>query len=80
VTTIEPSRKHGQFDGRWPVRPKIAAAGWVPDRADDEAGQLDWAAFLTRFFPGRRRHDRAALAAYEAYTHWLQLRMEGSVG
>jgi hypothetical protein len=80
VTTIESSRKHGQFDGRWPVRPKIATRRWVPERDDDASDQLDWSAFLTRFAPDRRRHDRAALAAYEAYKHWLRLQMKGSVG
>ena len=35
---------------------------------------IEWSAFLGRFFPNRRRHDRAALAAYEAYKHWLVLR------
>jgi hypothetical protein len=28
---------------------------------------LDFAAFLARFFPGRRRHDFAAITAYVAY-------------
>lgn len=28
---------------------------------------LDWYAFLSRYFPGRRRHDLEALKAYEAY-------------
>jgi hypothetical protein len=28
---------------------------------------LDWSAFSTRFFPGRRRHDLEALRAYGAY-------------
>jgi hypothetical protein len=28
--------------------------------------RLEWSAFLARFFPNRRRHDFAALAAYEA--------------
>ena len=29
--------------------------------------RLDWAAFLARFFPNRRRHDFAAISAYVAY-------------
>jgi hypothetical protein len=39
----------------------------------DEAAQkhgaerLDFAAFLARFFPGRRRHDFEAITAYVAY-------------
>ena len=28
---------------------------------------LDFAAFLARFFPGRRRHDFEAITAYAAY-------------
>jgi hypothetical protein len=28
---------------------------------------LSWSEFLTRSFPGRRRHDLVALEAYEAY-------------
>jgi hypothetical protein len=40
---------------------------------DDRRGKerLDWAAFLARFFPNRRRHDFVALKAYEAYIHTL---------
>jgi len=29
--------------------------------------RLDWQGFLARFFPGSRRHDFDALAAYESY-------------
>lgn len=29
--------------------------------------RLDWQAFSSRCFPGRRRHDLDALMAYEAY-------------
>jgi hypothetical protein len=29
--------------------------------------RLDFSAFLARFFPGRRRHDFAAITAYAAY-------------
>jgi hypothetical protein len=78
VAMVESSRKHGQFDGRWPVLPTLAARRWVPERDDEDADQLDWSAFLRRFFPNRRRHDRAALAAYEAYKHWLALRKEAA--
>jgi hypothetical protein len=59
---IETARKHGPFDRRYPVRPKLATS-WEP-RAD--AKRLEWSAFLARFFPNRRRHDFEALAAYEA--------------
>ncbi len=29
--------------------------------------RLDFSAYLARFFPGRRRHDFAAITAYAAY-------------
>jgi len=73
---VESSRKHGHFDGRWPVLPTSAARTWVPERDGNEADQLDWSAFLRRFFPNRRRHDLSALAAYEGYKHWLGIRKE----
>jgi hypothetical protein len=75
---VESSRKHGEFDVRWPVLPKLAARTWVPERDDNDADQLEWSAFLRRFFPNRRRHDRAALAAYEAYQRWLALPKEAA--
>jgi hypothetical protein len=78
MTMVESSRKHGEFDGRWPGLPKLAPRTWVPDRGDSDADELDWSAFLRRFFPNRRRHDRAALAAYEGYKHWLELRKEAA--
>jgi hypothetical protein len=60
---VEPARKHGAFDPRYPLLSKPAAPSWVL-RADDG---LEWTAFLAHFFPGRRRHDIEALAAYGAY-------------
>ena len=33
---------------------------------------LDFAAFLARFFPGRRRHDFAAITAYVAYRNGFE--------
>jgi hypothetical protein len=76
MTIVESSRKHGEFDRRWPGLPKLAPRTWVPDRSDNDADELDWSAFLRRSFPNRRRHDLAALAAYEGYKHWLELRKE----
>ena len=75
---VESSRKHGEFDGRWPPLPKLVERTWVPESADTDGAQLDWSAFLRRFFPNRRRHERAALAAYQAYKHWLVLREEAA--
>ena len=61
---VEHSRKHGPFDSRWPaIRHTAAQASlWRPG---EEC--LDWEAFVARFFPGSRRHDFDALAAYESY-------------
>lgn len=75
---VESSRRHGHFDGRYPVLPKLVERTWVPESADIDGDQLDWSAFLRRFFPNQRRHDRAALAAYQAYKHWLVLREEAA--
>ena len=49
-----------------------APAAATPDAGSTEADEaavrgLDWQAFLARYFPGRRRHDLEALAAYGAY-------------
>src|SRR5438128_561906 len=64
---VESVRKHGPFDDRYPVRLKLPAPS-RDLRLDGEGGErLEWSAFLARFFPNRRRHDFAALTAYEAY-------------
>jgi hypothetical protein len=75
---VEPSRRHGHFDGRYPVLPEVVERTWVPESGDTDGDQLDWSAFLSRFFPNRRRHDRAALAAYQAYKQSLVLREEAA--
>lgn len=74
---VESSRRHGHFDGRYPVLPKHVARTGVPV-ADADGVQLDWSAFLGRFFPRSRRRDGVALAAYDAYKHWLVLRKEAA--
>lgn len=63
---IEHSRKHGPFDSRYPpIRHKPAPASlW---RLGEE--RTDWQGFLARFYPGCRRHDLDALAAYESYSN-----------
>ncbi|MCA1838548.1 MAG: hypothetical protein LC674_07375 [Actinobacteria bacterium] len=67
---VEASRKHGRFDTRWPSARKDSA-GAVPTapplRAAEAAEALDWEAFSTRYFPGRRRHHMEALTAYATY-------------
>jgi hypothetical protein len=62
--SIEQSRKHGPFDSRYPLIPHKAAPAslWHPGEVC-----LDWHGFLAMFYPGRRRHDFDALAAYESY-------------
>ena len=68
---IESSRKHGPFDPRYPVLPKLAAPVWEPRPDENEQERLDWSAFLARFFPNHRRHDLETLTAYEAYRNRL---------
>jgi hypothetical protein len=68
---VESTRKHGPFDFRYPVRPKIATPVWELQGDRDGPGRLAWSVFLARFFPNRRRHDFEALAAYEAYRNAL---------
>jgi hypothetical protein len=72
VTSIEASRRHGPFDPRWPKRPfrvdgnRLTTA---PSGLEDVPEGLDWDAFSTCYFPGRRRHDLEAISAYDAYQH-----------
>jgi hypothetical protein len=37
------------------------------NRREQPPAGLEWYAFSTRYFPGRRRHDLEVLKAYEAY-------------
>jgi hypothetical protein len=68
---VESARKHGPFDDRYPLRQKLPAPS-RDLRLDGEGEEtLEWSAFLARFFPNRRRHDFAALAAYQAYRNTL---------
>src|SRR5436309_15370929 len=64
---VESARKHGPFDYRGPVRQKLPAPSCDLRPDEDGAERLEWSEFLARCFPNRRRHDFAALAAYEAY-------------
>jgi hypothetical protein len=68
---VEPARRHGPFDTRYPVRPKLAATTWEL-HPQDRLERLVGSAFLARFFPNSRRHDRGALAAYESYRNALE--------
>lgn len=40
--------------------------------------KLDWDAFSARYFPGRRRHDLDAVAAYGAYKQGRDWRNSGA--
>jgi hypothetical protein len=71
---FDSARKHGPFDDRYRVRQKLPAPS-CNLRVDGNTGEmLEWSVFLARFFPNRRRHDLAALAAYEAYRNTLEQR------
>lgn len=69
---VESARKHGPFDDRYHVRLKLPAPSGDLGPGGNGGQRLEWAEFLARFFPGRRRHDFAALAAYEAYRDPVQ--------
>ena len=69
---VESARKHGPIDDRDPVRLKLPAPSWELRPDGDGGERLEWSEFLARFFPNRRRHDFAALAAYEAYRNTLE--------
>ena len=46
----------------------LSRAASAPDPPGAGVGEkLDWDAFSARYFPGRRRHDLDAVAAYGAY-------------
>jgi hypothetical protein len=68
---LEWARKHGPFDDRYPARHKLPAPSRDLQLDGDGGERLEWSTFLTRFYPNRRRHDFAALAAYEAYRNTL---------
>ena len=54
----------------------MALASWEnedgpPPPTAQEGEQLDWAAFLARFYPDARKHNYVPLAAYVEYQeHW----------
>jgi len=53
--------------------------GTAPTPPDAAIGEkLAWDAFAARYFPGRRRHDMEALAAYGAYNHGRDWRNAGA--
>jgi hypothetical protein len=64
---VEPSRKHGPFDSRYPALRRLPPPVWELTALDERGQRLDWAAFAARFYPGGRRHDLEAIAGYGAY-------------
>jgi hypothetical protein len=53
-------------------------AASAPDLPASGVGEkLDWDAFSARYFPGRRRHDLDAVAAYGAYKQGRDWRNSG---
>lgn len=69
---VEPARRHGPFDTRYPARSKLAATRWELQPDQDGLERLDWSAFVARFFPTIHRHDFEALAAYHSYRNELE--------
>ena len=57
------SRGVGRFDAEKKRPLTESAESAVSSHADAPDG-LDWQAFSAAYFPGRRRHDLEALAAY----------------
>ena len=65
---IESSRRHGYFDPRrQSASPTPGGSLIVAAVNGDAPAGLEWYAFSSRCFPGRRRHDLEAIKAYEAY-------------
>jgi len=68
---IESGRRHGPFDLRYSIRRKTASPAWELQPDWDCRERLEWSLFVAGSFPNGRRHDFAALAAYEAYGNAL---------
>jgi hypothetical protein len=66
---LQPSRKHGAFDPRWPCVRKDSSGRQTaePLSASESEEGLDWGSFSERHFFGRDRHDSEARSAYAAY-------------
>jgi hypothetical protein len=64
---IESSRRHGHFDPRRQSDSSRPSSALIPAAEGEAPAGLDWYAFSSRYFPGRRRHDLGAVKAYEAY-------------
>ena len=66
---IQPSRKHGPFDPRWPCVRKDSSSRQTaePLNASESEEALDWDSFSEHHFSSRGRHDSEARSAYAAY-------------
>ena len=49
---VEPARRHGPFDTRYPVRPKLAAPTWELQPGEDGLEGLGWSEFCIRNLVG----------------------------
>jgi hypothetical protein len=81
LTMREPSRKHGNYDRRWPAwsghsavpTPNGALAAWDGEggSTDHEQGPvvdgLSWVMFSESFYPGRSKHSFPAISAWSRY-------------
>jgi hypothetical protein len=68
-TWTGPSRRHrGSIRAGRNGASESPPARLAPAQAgEDIPDGLDWDAFSTRYFPGRRRHDLEVISAYAAY-------------
>jgi hypothetical protein len=80
---IESSRRHGHHDPRYPAPvfalvgahaedSPLSIAVWENEGgttrlAEEPSEPMEWSVFLKSRFPGSRRHDLSALAAYGRY-------------
>ena len=83
ATMIEPPRRHGHHDPRYPAAvvalvgaraeaSLLSIAVWENEGgttrlAEEPSEPMEWSVFLKSRFPGSRRHDLSALAAYGQY-------------
>jgi hypothetical protein len=73
---IQPSRKHGPFDPRWPCVRKDDSSRQTAEllSASESEEALDWDSFSERHFSDRGRHDSEARSAYAAYRNGREWR------
>jgi hypothetical protein len=80
---IESPRRHGHYDPRYPASvfalvgaraeaSPLPIAAWENEggataHAKEPSEPMEWSAFARSRFPGSRRHDLVALAAYGRY-------------